>query len=72
MITMLLYIVWLLNCRVHEEKERESGKKKKTWYKSKAQAKRLIILQQKWVRMVGLHLYTLPFVQAVQLLAQYK
>ncbi len=39
-------------------------KKKKTWYKSKAQVKRLIIFQQKQARMVGLRLYTLPFVRA--------
>ncbi len=44
--------------------EKGERKKKKTWYKSKAQVKRLIIFQQKQARMVGLRLYTLPFVRA--------
>lgn len=44
------------------EKRGRTGKK--AWHKSKARAKRLIIFQQKQVRMVGLHLYTLPFVRS--------
>lgn len=43
--------------------KKEKEEKKKTWYKSKARAKRLIIFQQKRARTVGLHLYTLPFVR---------
>lgn len=44
--------------------KKRGRKEKKSWYKSKAQAKRLIIFQQKRLRMVGLRLYTLPFVRA--------
>lgn len=43
---------------------REEGGGKKGTHKSKAQVKRLIIFQQEQTRMVGLHLYTLPFVSA--------
>lgn len=52
---------------IEQLKKRERGRdseRERSWYKRKARAKRPIILQQKWVRMVGLHLYTLPFVQA--------
>lgn len=66
---LLLDIVFLLSSqccawRMGGGKEKEKEKEKKTWYKSKAQAKRLIIFQQKRVRIVGLHLYTLLFVKA--------
>lgn len=61
--TMLLLNIFCLfpskRCACRKGEER-----KKTGYKSKAQAKRLIIFQQKRVRMAGLRLYTLPFVSA--------
>lgn len=44
--------------------ERKGDGKEKTRHKSKARVKRLIIFQQKRVRMVGLQVYTLAFVRA--------
>lgn len=67
MTKLLLNILCLIQskcCAWRRRGKKGEGKKKKTWYKSKARTKRLIIFQQKRVRMVGLRLYTLPFVRA--------